>query len=134
MFTCFGKELAKVLHHYILAKIKMWRKNANVTTIRYELVPLARKSIFHGWLRLVYICKRAVHHRESRVLFHFYKDNNSCQKENGHRREERFWNLPGSLLSANDQFDKGPVMFRTVTQTSSKELEERSAIRKWNQA
>lgn len=31
-------------------------------------------------------------------------------------------NLPGRTLSANDQLDKGPVMLRTATQTSSKEL------------
>lgn len=29
---------------------------------------------------------------------------------------------PGTLLSANDQLDKGPVMLRTATQTSSNEL------------
>ena len=45
------------------------------------------------------------------------------------RHKSRSLNLPGSLLSANDQFDKGPVTLRTVTQTSSKELEEGSGIR-----
>lgn len=32
--------------------------------------------------------------------------------------------VPGSTLSANDQPDNGPVILRTVTQTSSKELKE----------
>lgn len=31
---------------------------------------------------------------------------------------------PGSLLSAKDQFDNGPVMLRTVTQISSNELQQ----------
>jgi hypothetical protein len=30
--------------------------------------------------------------------------------------------IPGSSLSANDQLDNGPVMLRTATQISSKEL------------
>ena len=32
--------------------------------------------------------------------------------------------LPGSMFSANDQLDNGPVMLSTATQTSSKELKE----------
>ena len=36
--------------------------------------------------------------------------------------ERKTFYIPGSLLSANDQLDKGPVMLRTATQTSSKEM------------
>ena len=36
--------------------------------------------------------------------------------------------IPGRILSANDQPDKGPVILRTVTQTSSNELKERQQI------
>lgn len=36
--------------------------------------------------------------------------------------------IPGRILSANDQLDKGPVILRTVTQTSSNELKERQHI------
>lgn len=39
---------------------------------------------------------------------------------------EIFYMIPGSLSSANDQLDKGPVMFRTATQTSSNELKEKN--------
>lgn len=37
--------------------------------------------------------------------------------------------IPGSIPSANDQPDKGPVMLRTVTQTSSKVLKGRQHIK-----
>lgn len=36
--------------------------------------------------------------------------------------ELKSFHLPGSLVSANDQLDKGPVMLRTATHTSFKEL------------
>jgi len=36
--------------------------------------------------------------------------------------------IPGRILSANDQPDKGPVILRTVTQISSNELKERQHI------
>lgn len=49
----------------------------------------------------------------------------NVRKENEHKMQYKVsQNWPGSLLSANDQFDKGPVMLRTVTQTSSTELKD----------
>lgn len=46
------------------------------------------------------------------------------------RLDERSSKSPGTILFANDQFDRGPVMLRTDTHTSFEELYEEVKIKR----